>query len=492
MTKLQSFAATNQAQDKQNDIQYKLKGIQERCKQLQWSAAINQPHPSTEHELQLQQWKYSGESTKHRNLLLKLCDHKDEIKLLGNVRVIFSNEFCIGEGSNGTRVYLGLRKDGYGKAVKRIIRDNWIRYAQQEKKIFNQFEKRKSKYVVNYSYLEDDTGTDFVYLILDLCEESLESFVKSSTLNDLQIVLPKILKQILQGLADLHSGPRPILHRDLKPSNILRDLNSDFMLADFGISRILEDGAKTFTSLANVGTENWIAPESYDEDEESIDKGRYTKESDVYNAGMVAYYVATKGKHPFGTRELRLHNMLNGKPVGLMEIKDEALKDLLSWMLNRQPEDRPSANEALKHPFLMSDDEKFDLLCKVGNLEPIDGNDPNSIAVQQLNSESSDWRSQMDGDVYDYFRTNVKNGKMLNYGSSWTKCLRLIRNVGHHWYELTRSRPQPEPFYKIGDHKNYFLKTFPNLPVWVHAAVRSDDELKNNKELNDIFNLNPS
>ena len=77
---------------------------------------------------------------------------------------------------------------------------------------------------------------------------------------------------------------------------------------------------------------------------------------------MVAYYVSTKGKHPFGTRPRRLINMLDGNPVGLKEIKDETLKDLLSWMLNLKPEYRPSAGEALKHPFLMSDPEKFDSL----------------------------------------------------------------------------------------------------------------------------------
>ncbi|XP_046864633.1 serine/threonine-protein kinase/endoribonuclease IRE2-like [Xenia sp. Carnegie-2017] len=125
------------------------------------------------------------------------------------------------------------------------------------------------------------------------------------------------------------------------------------MLADFGICRILEDGVKTFRNLANVGTKYWIAPESYNEDEESVDEARYKTESDLYNAGMVAYYVATGGKHPFGTTGVRLHNMLNGNPVGLMEIEDEALKDLLLWMLNLQPEDRPSANEALKHPYLL-------------------------------------------------------------------------------------------------------------------------------------------
>ena len=172
--------------------------------------------------------------------------------------------------------------------------------------------------------------------------------------------------------------------------------------------------------------------------------------------------------------------------------KMKALKDLLSWMLKHQPEKRPSANEALKHPFFMSDDEKFDLLCEVANEALIKKNDPNSIAVQQLNREFLDWKSQMDVDVYDYFITSVTYGIIRDYGSSWTECLRLIRNVNQHWYDQPRPSSQPEPFYKIGNHKEYFLKTFPNLPVRVHAAIRSDDKLKNNPELKNIFNFNPS
>ncbi|XP_046862863.1 serine/threonine-protein kinase/endoribonuclease IRE1-like [Xenia sp. Carnegie-2017] len=230
-----------------------------------------------------------------------------------------------------------------------------------------------------------------------------------------------------------------------------------------------------------MGTEYWIAPESYCEDEDTVNTGRYKKTSDVMNAGMVAYYIATKGKHPFGTKPRRLINMLDGKPVGLEEIKDETLKDLLSWMLNREPKDRPSATVALKHPFLMSDDEKFDLLCKVGNLQQIKTNDPLCSVVQQLNSESSDWRSQMDSDVYDYL-VNKRT-----YNSSWTDSLSLIRNIDQHWKDRPRPLPQPEPFYKIGDYRAYFLRTFPNLPVRVHAAVRSNEELKNEPELKNFF-----
>ncbi|XP_046862471.1 serine/threonine-protein kinase/endoribonuclease IRE1-like [Xenia sp. Carnegie-2017] len=435
-------------------------------------------------EWRLQEWEYLGHSVQHRSLLSELCYPGADIKHVGNVRVIFSEKFKLGEGSNETRVYLGLTNNGYGKAVKQMRRDNYLQPAQHEKKILNEFNAKKSKYVVNYYFLEEDTGTEYVYLILDLCEESLEKFVNDSTLHYLQKALPDILRQILNGLDDLHRGPDSILHRDLKPSNVLRDVDGNFLIADFGISRMLKNGSKTYKSNFNRGTEYWNAPESYCEDEDSNEarnedpnKARYKKESDVYNAGMGAYYVATKGKHPFGTKRFRLDNMLNGKPVGLAEIKDATLKDLLSWMLKLQPEERPSANEALKHPFLLSDDEKFHFLCKVGDLLSIKRNDPQSSIVQQINIESSNWKSQIDNDVYEY----LVNGR--KYGSSWTECLKLIQNIGMHWNDRPRPLPQPEPYYKIGDYRAYFVKTFPTLPVWIHAAVRSNNELKELSEL---------
>ncbi|XP_046862693.1 serine/threonine-protein kinase/endoribonuclease ire-1-like isoform X2 [Xenia sp. Carnegie-2017] len=442
------------------------------------------------------EWKYIGESTKHRELFLKLIEcgrnRSVEVKVVGNVRAIFSEEFCIGKGSNATRVYLGLGKDGYGKAVKRIHRDSFIQLAQQEKKILNDIKARKSKYVVNYFDLDEDNGTDYVYLILDLCEESLVKFVEVSTKHDLQKALPDILRQILKGLADLHSGPNPILHRDLKPSNVLRDSKSQFLIADFGISRIMKNDTSTFDSNSSMGTQDWIAPESYREDHDPLIKARYKRKSDVYNAGMVAYYVTTKGKHPFGTIPYRLINMLNGNPVGLKEIEDETLKDLLSWMLNLKPEDRPYSNEALKHPFLMSDDEKFEMLCEVGNFHQIKANYLQSSVVQQLNSKCVLWKSQINWDVYEYFRTYERNGKIykVRYTSSWAECLRLIRNTRQHWND--RPLPQPELFYKIGDYRAYFLRAIPNLPVRVHAAVRSNKELKNKPELKKFFSFNES
>ena len=200
---------------------------------------------------------------------------------------------------------------------------------------------------------------------------------------------------------------------------------------------------------------------------------------------MVAYYVVTKGKHPFGEEADRLRNLLDGKPVGLERLLDPGLKDLLSWMLSHDPYDRPSAEEALKHPYLQTAEEKFEMLCKVGNEVEIKTGDVDSDVVRQLNSDSTDWKTMIRHDVLQYLCTDFLIGRRYWYGSPWTECLRLMRNVNLNW-KNRRPLPQPEAFYEVGDPQEYFLKVFPNLPVVVHKIVRSSD-WKERPELQKYF-----
>ena len=187
----------------------------------------------------------------------------------------------------------------------------------------------------------------------------------------------------------------------------------------------------------------------------------------------MAFYIVTKGQHPFGEERFRLGNLLDGKPVGLDTLKDPVLKDLLSWMLSHDPKDRPLAEEALKHPYLEPAEQQFEMLCKMGNQPEIKTGDVKSDVVRKLNSNPKDWRSLMNADVLQYLSTDSLKGYTFRYKPSWTDCLRLIRNVKEHWHD--RPRPRPEVFYLVNDTQEYFLNLFPNLPVEVHRIVRSCD-----------------
>jgi serine/threonine-protein kinase/endoribonuclease IRE1 len=203
---------------------------------------------------------------------------------------------------------------------------------------------------------------------------------------------------------------------------------------------------------------------------------------------MVAFYLVTKGKHPFGGKPDQPRNLFDGKPVGLETLKDPVLKDLLSWMLSHVLEDRPSAEEALKHPYLQPKKQQFKMLCKVGKEPEIQMQDGKSDVVQRLNSDPADWKTLISADVLKYFYSDFPNGspKTIHYGSSWTECLRFIENVSRQWHNQTRPKPQPDAFYSVNDPQEYFLNIFPTLVVRVHIMIRSSD-WKKRADLKEYF-----
>ena len=80
--------------------------------------------------------------------------------------------------------------------------------------------------MINYWFLDDDTDTDYLYLILNLCLENLEEFIRRTPSEKLVAKAP-VIQHILKGLTDLHCSSPAILHRDVKPQNILRDVNDN-------------------------------------------------------------------------------------------------------------------------------------------------------------------------------------------------------------------------------------------------------------------------
>ena len=129
---------------------------------------------------------------------------------------------------------------------------------------------------------------------------------------------------------------------------------------------------------------------------------------------------------------------------------------------------RACAEEALKHPYLQTEEQKFEFLCKIGNQVEVKKKGRSDVK-HKLNRDLEDWRTLIRPSILKYF----SNRRKLQYSSSWTDCLRIIRNVQEHWGD--EPRPRPEVFYLVGDPQTYFLKLFPNLPVKVHRIVRQTD-----------------
>ena len=291
-----------------------------------------------------------GKSIKHREKLRRLAEPGTTITTIGPIRVCLKEEFRIGKGSEGTSVYVGLHEDGSEVAVKRVLINSpkCLKANLTEKEILSLLQVKTSQHIVNYRYLEYENP--FSYLILDLCEETLEEYVKEHDQEHLKHHGPVIIRDILTGLFALHHGQRKkILHLDLKPQNILVDSKGRMRLSDFGISRILNEEQSTLQT-GRKGTRGWMAAESIPEEGNKVIK--FKRKSDIQVVGMISFYVLTKGKHPFGDFNYRVQHIIEGNPVNLQQLSNPLARSFVAWMISHNIEDRPYAEDALKHAFL--------------------------------------------------------------------------------------------------------------------------------------------
>ena len=437
--------------------------------------------------------EWREKSKKHRlkfEELVKILEiEPSRARKIGTYQVCFEPKFVIGRGSDETTVYIGLGEDGIEVAVKSLLLDRCKKLSQNEKEILLNPRVTKEPHIVNYRFYFEDAGTSRAYLVLDLCEETLQDYVVSMENNEdvLKLADPDMIRQIFYGLKALHCGEPAILHRDLKPSNIFINTESEVVLADFGISRLLDEGKTTHKS-GQSGTEGWIAAESLpteDDDYLTLEeiKVRYKKQSDIQVAGMICFYILTKGMHPYGNNRFsRTNNVIRGKPVNLEKLGDPVAKDLIKWMLQHNLKDRPGIQECLEHPYLLSTEDQFSLVTRVGNEPEIKKKDASSVVVQELNVDrllpKPSWKSKIDTDVMAYISAH------RSYTDDVADLLRFIRNTSEHWYD----KPPPSTVQrKVGKPEEYFLKIFPTLPVVLHRIIRNKPDWYQRDKLKQFF-----
>lgn len=159
-----------------------------------------------------------------------------------------------------------------------------------------------------------------------------------------------LVRTIFTAVKYVHSCG--IVHRDLKPENLLfrtKDEDADIMIADFGLSRIMDDHLLTEI----CGTPGYMAPEIFK-------KTGHGKPVDVWAMGVITYFLLC-GYTPFDrdTQQQEMEAILAGdykfEPEEYWANVSDTARDFVSACLTIDPASRPTCEEALQHKWLSSD-----------------------------------------------------------------------------------------------------------------------------------------
>eukprot|EP01122_Echinamoeba_exundans_P006011 TRINITY_DN1622_c0_g2_i1.p1 TRINITY_DN1622_c0_g2~~TRINITY_DN1622_c0_g2_i1.p1 ORF type:complete len:897 (+),score=163.59 TRINITY_DN1622_c0_g2_i1:170-2860(+) len=261
----------------------------------------------------------------------------------------------IGEGGFG-KVYMGMNLDtGELMAVKQVALSESALNKQQVDALQREID---VMHELHHENIVQYLGSEFKDNKLNIFLEYQPGGSIATLLQRFNRLNEKIVRsftrQILNGLDYLHS--HGIAHRDIKGANILVDLNGHVKLADFGASKKLADiasfseGCKTVT-----GSPYWMAPEVI---QQGYGGASYGRKADIWSLGAVIIEMVT-GKPPFHALAPVTALFKIGSSPAVPPVPPDSsahLADFLKLCFQRDPKNRPSASELLRHSFIVGDE----------------------------------------------------------------------------------------------------------------------------------------
>lgn len=370
----------------------------------------------------------------------------------------------VGEGAYG-KVYRatsdspheGDKKTSY--AVKRNIMESEVDFAGNMREMDILLRLKKHPNIVNVEHVicgepfmnqegalspvRDGYKDDILHFVLECADTDLHNFIYSSL--QLTDIKPMLVEALL-GLEYMHANN--VLHRDIKPGNLLlffdvknRNLPPMVKLCDFGLS--------IFTTFQEPQTPRMVTP-WYRAPEIAMGKSDYNHKIDVWSMGCVIYQIMTKKgfiesrdddmeilaqilkqlptrlppsetkklKEKYGVRLPRGRRRAFRKDL-FPEIEDiqdfetevgpvSEFVDLVEWMLQFFPENRPTVTDVLNHSFFSEFADKI----ASSRAMYLDVKENNCFQVEDslitiFNTKERKWASRLA--IY-FYNEHLKNG----------------------------------------------------------------------------------
>ena len=151
--------------------------------------------------------------------------------------------------------------------------------------------------VVQYLATYTDPDTRLPVLLMELCDESLTSFLERSPGPLPYHIQVNICHNIALALVYLHSNG--LIHRDLTANNVLMIAGPRAKVTDFGMSKLATVNPRMTALTLCPGNILYMSPEALD------DAKSYTAKLDVFSFGVIVIQILTR-KFPNPTRRFHL------------------------------------------------------------------------------------------------------------------------------------------------------------------------------------------
>ena len=250
----------------------------------------------------------------------------------------------LGEGAYGSVYKVQQKSTNYLRAVKAIKKKH-----VDSTEFYNEIEVLKALDHPNIIKLFDCyQDKSYYYMVEEYCSggDLFDYIQKEKFFTERKA--GTIFNQLLSAVNHLHK--KRIVHRDLKPENIvlIESKNKDVFikLIDFGTSITIK--GKNLTQ--ELGTIYYIAPEVF--------MNNYNEKADIWSCGIILYTMLC-GHPPFcGNKEniiksKILHSKLIFPTKEFKSVSKQAI-EYIKNLLSFDPEQRPTAEEALNNKWLKS------------------------------------------------------------------------------------------------------------------------------------------